>query len=49
MNPWREAPTLRGRHVTLRPLARTDRNAIIAAFATGLEHVFATIVPDERI
>lgn len=40
-------PTLAGRHVTLRPLARTDRDAIVAAFAEGLDHVFATIVPHE--
>ena len=32
----------------LRPLDRADRSAIIAAFATGLEGVFATMVPDER-
>jgi RimJ/RimL family protein N-acetyltransferase len=47
MNLWRETPTLVGTHVTLRPLDRQDRAAILAAFATGLEHVFATIVPDE--
>ncbi|MBV9750299.1 MAG: GNAT family N-acetyltransferase, partial [Acetobacteraceae bacterium] len=47
MNPWRDTPTLAGRHVTLRPLARADRDAIVAAFATGLDHAFATIVPDE--
>jgi RimJ/RimL family protein N-acetyltransferase len=44
---WRTTPTLTGRHVTLRPLDRADRDAIVAAFATGLEGVFATIVPDE--
>jgi RimJ/RimL family protein N-acetyltransferase len=44
---WRETPTLVGTHVTLRPLARADRDAIVGAFATGLDHVFATIVPDE--
>ena len=47
MTRWRTTPTLAGRHVTLRPLARGDRDAIVAAFATGLEGVFATIVPDE--
>ncbi|MDQ2892298.1 MAG: GNAT family N-acetyltransferase [Pseudomonadota bacterium] len=47
MNNWRTTPTLVGRHVTLRPLDRSDRDAIVAAFATGLEGVFATIVPDE--
>ena len=40
-------PTLTGRHVTLRPLDRADRDAVVAAFATGLEGVFATIVPGE--
>jgi RimJ/RimL family protein N-acetyltransferase len=44
---WRETPILVGRHVTLRPLERADRAAILAAFAEGLAHVFATIVPDE--
>ena len=47
MSLWRDTPTLVGRHVTLRPLDRRDREAIVAAFAHGLEHVFATIVPDE--
>lgn len=42
---WTETPTLSGRHVTLRPLARADRETILAAFATGLEGAFATIVP----
>jgi RimJ/RimL family protein N-acetyltransferase len=39
-------PTLVGQHVTLRPLARADRKGILAAFATGLDGAFATIVPD---
>ena len=47
MSLWRSTPTLVGAHVTLRPLDRADRDAIVAAFATGLDHVFATIVPDE--
>jgi RimJ/RimL family protein N-acetyltransferase len=42
---WREIPTLVGRHVTLRPLDRADRGAILEAFATGLEGAFATTVP----
>ena len=46
MSDWRETPTLIGRHVTLRPLERADRDAIVSAFAVGLEDVFATIVPD---
>ena len=45
MSPWRATPTLAGPHVTLRPLTRDDRDAILAAFSTGLEHVFATMVP----
>lgn len=43
---WTEPPTLVGRHVTLRPLDRADRAALVAAFA-GMGQVFATIVPDE--
>ncbi len=45
MNAWRETPTLVGRHVTLRPLARGDREALLQAFADGLEGSFATVVP----
>ena len=41
---WRETPTLVGRHVTLRPLQRSDRESIVAAFAAGLEGAFATTV-----
>jgi RimJ/RimL family protein N-acetyltransferase len=40
---WRETPTLSGRHVTLRPLRRDDRAALLDAFA-DLE-VFTTFVP----
>ena len=47
MNDWRDTPTLVGRHVTLRPLARADRDEIVAAFASGLEGAFATMVPGE--
>ena len=47
MNPWRDPPTLAGTHVTVRPLARVDRDAIVHAFAIGLDHVFATMVPHE--
>jgi RimJ/RimL family protein N-acetyltransferase len=43
---WRAVPTLVGRHVTLRPLNRADRAALLAAFGDGLAHVFATVVPD---
>lgn len=44
---WRETPTLVGRHVTLRPLRRDDRTAILDAFAIGLEGAFATTIPSE--
>ena len=43
--PWRQAPVLVGQHVTVRPLAVDDRAAILAAFATGLEGSFATMIP----
>jgi len=46
MNAWAETPTLAGRHVTLRPLARSDRDGIVAAFI-GLEDLFTTTVPRE--
>ncbi|VXD03525.1 GNAT family N-acetyltransferase [Sphingomonas sp. 8AM] len=42
---WRTVPTLVGRHVTLRPLDRADRPALLAAFS-GLAQVFATAVPN---
>lgn len=45
MSVWRDAPTLTGRHVTLRPLSRDDRDGLLDAFADGLERVFATVVP----
>ena len=47
MSLWRETPTLEGRHVSLRPLSRDDREGLLEAFSDGLEGVFATIVPDE--
>ncbi len=37
--------TLSGRHVTLRPLSRRDRDAIVAALA-DVGPSFATVVPD---
>jgi RimJ/RimL family protein N-acetyltransferase len=40
---WRETPTLSGRHVTLRPLHRDDRTALLDAF-DGLQ-AFTTFVP----
>ncbi|MCW6529609.1 GNAT family N-acetyltransferase [Sphingomonas sp. MMSM20] len=45
MNLWRDAPTLRGRHVTLRPLTLEDRDAVVAAAADGdLTELFFTNV-----
>ncbi|MFA5965507.1 MAG: GNAT family protein [Sphingomonas sp.] len=35
MSAWRDAPTLRGDHVTLRPLRAEDRDAIVAAASDG--------------
>ena len=43
---WTTPPTLAGIHVTLQPLTRADRAAILEAFATGLEGSFATMVPN---
>jgi RimJ/RimL family protein N-acetyltransferase len=42
---WREAPTLAGRHVTLRPTVREDRAELLVAFE-GLGQLFHTTVPD---
>ncbi|VVT03510.1 Acetyltransferase [Sphingomonas sp. EC-HK361] len=47
MSLWDAAPTLAGRHVTLRPLERSDRTALLAAFDAGLDDVFATFIPRE--
>lgn len=46
MNPWREVPTLPGRHVTLRPMVREDRAGLLQAFE-GLRQLFHTTVPDD--
>lgn len=43
---WRTVPTLVGRHVTLRPLDRADREDLLAAFGDGLARVVTTAVPD---
>ncbi len=41
MSAWREVPTLVGRHVTLRPLVATDRDALVAAASgDGLWDIF---------
>lgn len=45
-DPWRTIPTLNGRHVTLSPLTRGDREGILAAFASGLEGAFHTTIPN---
>jgi RimJ/RimL family protein N-acetyltransferase len=45
VSAWTETPTLVGRHVTLRPLARQDRDAIVEGFR-GLE-LFTTTIPGE--
>lgn len=46
MSVWRTVPTLAGRHVTLRPLVREDREAILAAMADGFDGVFTTTAPN---
>jgi RimJ/RimL family protein N-acetyltransferase len=45
-DPWRTIPTLSGRHVTLSPLTRGDREGILAAFASDLEGAFHTTIPN---
>jgi RimJ/RimL family protein N-acetyltransferase len=44
-DPWRIATILGGRHVTLSPLARSDREDILSVLATGLESAFHTTIP----
>jgi len=44
VNAWRDAPTLAGRHVTLRPMVREDRAELLDAFE-GLHALFHTTVP----
>ncbi|OYY90749.1 MAG: GNAT family N-acetyltransferase [Sphingomonas sp. 28-66-16] len=45
MSAWLDQPTLVGRHVTLRPLASDDRDALVAAAADGaLTDLFFTNV-----
>lgn len=46
MTDWMAMPTFAGKHVTLRPLERSDRTALLEAFR-GLEDLFHTTVPDE--
>ncbi|MDB5706425.1 MAG: family N-acetyltransferase [Sphingomonas bacterium] len=46
MNAWRDAPTLIGKHLTLRPLSLDDRAGLLAAMADGdLAQLFYTVVP----
>ncbi len=46
MSIWDQAPTLSGRHVTLRPLDASDRDAILEASSDGkLWELFYTAVP----
>jgi RimJ/RimL family protein N-acetyltransferase len=43
---WKDAPTLTGQHVTLRPLVREDRDALLAAVSDGrLWELFYALVP----
>jgi len=46
MTAWTEAPTLVGEHVMLRPLARADRDALVAALAS-VDGQFTTTVPSD--
>jgi len=46
MTVWGEMPSFSGKHVTLRPLDRSDRRPLLEAFK-GLEGLFHTTVPDE--
>lgn len=46
MSMWTEPPTLEGGHVTLRPLAPEDRDALLSASADGrLWELFYTVAP----
>jgi RimJ/RimL family protein N-acetyltransferase len=45
MSAWGDVPTLEGRHVTLRPIGREDRAALLEAFGDGFAGSFATTVP----
>jgi RimJ/RimL family protein N-acetyltransferase len=47
-DPWTDQPRLSGPHVTLRPMVRADRDAIVAAASDGkLWDLFYTAVPSE--
>lgn len=46
MTIWSDTPTLSGRHVTLRPLERSDRDALVAAASDGkLWELFYSLAP----
>ena len=46
MTDWTHTPTLTGRHVTLRPLAREDRDALVKATSDGrLWELFYSLAP----
>lgn len=46
MSAWQQTPTLVGRHVTLRPLERVDRDALVAASSEDRAfELFYTVVP----
>lgn len=46
MSAWTETPTLAGEHVTLRPLVRVDRDAMVTALAP-VHGQFTTSVPSD--
>lgn len=46
MTAWTETPSLAGKHVTLRPLVREDRDPLVEAASDGkLWETFYTVVP----
>lgn len=45
MSAWGGTPVLTGRHVTLRPLERSDRAGLLQAFADGLGGTTVTVLP----
>lgn len=46
MDAWHDLPDFAGRHVALRAMTRADRDALLAAFADGLDGIFTTIIPN---
>lgn len=43
---WSKPPTMQGEHVQLRALTLDDRDALLAAFADGLDRAFTTVIPN---